>query len=59
MIFLTQHLGLSIFDADGLKQPSILECTNPNVGLKNVQLKVEVELTLNSIFNPTFGFVHI
>jgi len=37
--------------------------TNPNVGLKmsliHLQLKVEVGLKLNCIFNPTFGFVHI
>jgi len=36
---------------------------NPNVGLKmqykNVQWKVKVEVGLNDIFNPTFGFVHI
>jgi len=37
--------------------------TNPNVGLKcnlkNVQLKVKVEVAFNDIFNPTFGFVQI
>jgi len=48
LTFLTQHLGLSIFD--------------PNLGWNNPAFTDESESwvkNFNYIFNPTFGFVHI